>query len=235
MKRLVFHFFWACACATLVACGGGGGGAGSTPKAIAAISNFLLRTAYIATFTQSGTQNFSVSQRSSNGTVSSGSGSLTVGPLTLSVFEGVSAQQVSISFTGSVTSGGLSSPFSTLRTGFLDLNLLPLGSFGSDYQVTVSANIPVTASVGDSGLTGTTTIYSDSSKSVVLGTESTTYALEADTSITALLKITTVTKNTSGVTTNTSTEVDRISLDGSIKRVTLTNVDQAGTTLTMTF
>lgn len=235
MKRLVLHFIGACACATLVACGGGGGGGGTTTLPIAAISNFLLRTAYIALLTQGGTQNFSVSERTSSGAVASGSGSLTIGPLTLAVFEGVSAQQVSIGFSGSFSSGGLS-PFSTLRTGFLDANLLPLGSSsGSDYQVTVSANIPFTASVGDSGLTGTTTIYSDSSKSVVLGTETTTYALAGDTSTTALLKISTVTKNISGVTTNTSTEVDRISLDGSIKRVTLTSVDQAGTTVTMTF
>jgi hypothetical protein len=222
--------------ALITACGGGGGGGGGEAAApVASTDTFPLMTVYINTLTTSSSNNFTISGIVS-GVAVTGSGTATFGNLSAGTFEGVAAQQRTTTATGSIVVNGTTLPLNSSSIFWVDSNYVPKGgSGGTDYiVVTGTPTIPTAARVNDTGTLYTANRYSDSTKSVLRGTETVTYVLEADTATTALLKTINIEKNNSNTTTSTSSAQYRITPAGAYKRVQETLVE-GSTILTITY
>jgi len=213
------------------ACGGGGGGGGGP---VTSAETFQLKTAYVNFFNGSNSLPFTLSGTSSGYAVT-GSGTLTESVPVNSTFELVSALQKNSTITYTLTVNSVTSSTASSSSSYADSNYVPLGGTGSEYTViTGSTSIPLTARVGDSGTWSTENRYTNSSKSSLIGTTTTTYVLEADTATTALLKIIDTDKNTSGTTTATTIETYRITPSGGITHVSA-SISKSPTYLTFTF
>lgn len=222
----------------LTACGGGGGGGGGggSTATVASTSTFQIKTAYVNDFTTASSVPFTASGTTS-GTPFTGSGTATTGAPSTTTFEGQSALQTTSVITGSLLVKGTTAPLSSTSTSYYDSNYAFLGSNGTDYVVVNSAfNLPNTAKVGDTGVVFTANRYSNSSKSLLTGMKTVSFAIEADTASTALLKVVTVDKDTSNATTYSSTATIRITPSGGSTRVNEQGIDYTNhTTLTITY
>lgn len=197
----------------LAACGGGG----SSDGPVVSTATFQTRTAL-----SNSTQDTRSSPFQVTGTISginvAGSGIVTESPVTSTTFEGKSALRKLTNTTMELTRSGQSIPLSWSSASYFDSNYNPMGYVSDDAYVVMSNNvtIPNTARVNDTGVLYTASIYLDSSKTTLLGTETASYVLAPDTASTALLKITTIEKDTSGNTVSTSTAAYRITPAGDI-------------------
>ena len=220
----------------LSACGGGGGGdSGGAAAPVASTDSFPLMTAYTNSLTSSSSNNYTISG-TVNAVAVTGSGTVTFGNLSAGTFEGVAAQQRTTTATGSVVANGVTIPLNSSSIRWVDSNYVPKGgSGGTDYiVVTGTPTIPTAARVNDTGTFYTANRYSNSTKSVLRGTQTVTYVLEADTATTALLKTITTEKDNSNKTTSTASAQLRITPTGTITRVKETLLE--GTTnLTITY
>jgi hypothetical protein len=121
---------------------------------------------------------------------------------------------------------------------YADSNYNPVGSSNSLENVLVqgAASIPVTGKVGDSGVLYTANRYSISgpSGSQLVGTQTMSYTLVADTATTALLRITILNKNTSGGTDSTENLTFRITPAGALTWLS-DNTSTSTTTANITF
>ena len=216
----------------LAACGGGGGGGSSGP--VTSTETFQLQTAYVNFFNASNSLPYTISGTSSGYAVT-GSGTLTESSPVNGTFESVSALQKNSANTFTITANGITASDASSSSSYVDSNYIPLGHSGTEYTViTGNVVIPMTARIGDSGTWSTENRYTNSSKTSLLGTTTTTYVLEPDTASTALLKIIDTEKNTSGTTTATTVETYRITPAGSITHVSAT-ISKSPTYLTFTF
>ena len=120
--------------------------------------------------------------------------------------------------TMSVTANGRTAPITTTVISYVDSNSVPVGYVSdNEYEVVAGvATIPATAKVNDSGIVFTANRYASSSKTTLLGTTETSFVLQADTASTAVVQLTRVDKNTSGVTTSTSISYSRITPAGGL-------------------
>lgn len=224
------NFYWAGLLLTglLAGCGGGGGGGNAwTPTASTEV--FQLKTAWDNIIRETGTRSFTVSGTYA-GLALSGSGSVTQGGLVGTVFEGVAAQQKLTTVSATITGGGQTVTDTQSVSDFYDSNYLPLGTQTSDEYTVVngSATIPQTARVGDSGTAYTEKRYTSASKTNVLGTNTYTYALLADTATTAIVRVIGVEQDSLGATTYTSTLRYRITPTGAVTPLSETATDSDG-------
>ena len=227
-----FKFLTATALFSLVsACGGGG----DTAAPVASTQTFPLKAIHINLVISPSSEYFTISGTAS-GVAVTGSGSLTSSNLSAGTFEGLSALQGTSTMTGSFVANGVTYPLNLISISWFDSNYVPKGtSSNSEYSViTGTPTIPTAGRINDTGILYTENLYTSSTKAVFLGTETTSYVVEADTASTALLTITSVEKNTSGITTNTSTNQYRITPTGTAKRIKGTSVGGA-TSLLFTF
>lgn len=191
--------------------GCGGGGSGSTP--VTQILSFPLQAGYKALISSGLSKTFSVS-----GTCT-GSGSKTVAPATTSAtFEGATALSSTATLTMSLTN---CTPASTAQTftSYVDANYAPLGfnSPGVNYGVyLIPAIVPVTVSVGATATIGTETLYADSTKKVLNGTQVLSYTVQADTSSTAIINLIAKNYNAAGTLTATEQDLYRVSATGAL-------------------
>jgi hypothetical protein len=156
--------------------------------------------------------------------------------LSAGTFEGSAAQRRSTTATGSIVANGQTIPLNTSSVDWYNSNNSPLGSSGGeDYVVVVgSAVIPTTVRVNDTAAIYTANRYSDSLKTILRGTETVSYVVEADTATTALFTPILTERNTSNTVTSTSTQQVRITPAGTFTRIKETTV--SGTTaLTLTY
>lgn len=217
----------------LAACGGGGGG-GSRITPVPSTETFQLRTAWVNYLTDTRSLPFTVSGTSS-GIPITGSGTLTQGSLSAAVFEGVSAMQKVSTATGSISGNGITVPLSTSIIEYVEGNYYPLGSSGDEYTVVNgTATIPQTAMVNDTGTLFTENRYQTSVKAALLGTNTMTYVVQADSATTALLKLIEVEKSTAGTTTGTTTITYRMTPSGGLTRLSEVFTD-ATDALTITY
>jgi hypothetical protein len=170
----------------LSACGGGGGSdstsnTGSTAQTL----SFPMLSALQTDTANGSTVNYTVS--------GSCSGTATVidAKPVAATFEGAPALAVQSTLTINVTN---CTPASTASTTieYFDANYLPLGDAeaGVDYGVyDAPVNVPVNVKVGDSGALGTEKLYTDSTKTTVLGTMSQSYSIQPDTASTAIIDV----------------------------------------------
>ncbi len=216
----------------LTACGGGGGSGSTGP--VSSTETFQLRTGWVNYITDTRSLPFTLTGTVS-GTPVTGSGTLTQGSLSRTVFESQNALSKTTVVTGSVSGNGQTYPLGITTTSYIDSNYNPLGSNGPEYVVTTSGStIPLTARVNDTGIWFQSVRYASSAKTSRLGTATTSFVLEPDTASTALLKIIEIEEDTYGTTTSTNTLTFRITPAGGLTR--LSEVGSEGnTSLTISY
>lgn len=231
LRKLKCAFAVACV-ALITGCGGGGGG--GTSGTVASTAAFNLLATYAATFSGPQVNNFTVSGTSGSVAVS-GSGTATQGNITGGTFEGQSALQRTSTVTGSYTANGTTYPMNSSSVDWVTTNYVPLGSVGTEYVVvTGTPTLPTAAHVDDTGAVYTGNRYTSSAKTTLLGTVATTYVVEADTASTALVTLINQYKNTSNVTTRTTTQQLRVTTSNTYTRIKETLLDSTNN-LTITY
>lgn len=220
MKKVIF-FLSVLLVISIAGCGGGGDD--SAP--VASTETFQLKTAFIASITNSSSSTFTLSGTSSGISVT-GSGTIVDSSLTPDTFEGINCFKQVSTLTGTISANGNTIPIGSTGTNFYDENSNYLGYSGELYSVVVgSMTIPVTAKVNDTGILFTEQEYSSSLKSILLGTNTVSFSIEPDTSTTALLKIITTEKNVTNAVVSTDISVYRITPSGSFTILYETYVD----------
>jgi len=230
MKGATFAAATLVAIAFLSACG-----ADNDDDSKTSTATFQLRLAWIVYQNETGARSFEIS--GSLDTVSvAGSGTATFGQFVAATFESKPALAKTSVFTGTLTGGGQSVPYDRTSTRFIDSNYLPLGLSSSNAYVVVSGtpSVPLTAKVNDKGTLAASTVYTDSSKSVATGTSTTSYAVQADTSTTAILKIVETVRATDDTIVSTDTATFRMTPAGDLTRLTEEH-QSATTSLKLTF
>jgi hypothetical protein len=146
--------------------------------------------------------------------------------LTPTTFESESALKRTASFTGTGIVGGQTITVENTVFSYLDVTYLPLGEQTGTYGVvTGMPTIPQTARVGDTGTLYSMLHYADSTKATLVGTSTTTYAVNAETPSTALVTITTTYKTPAGVVGSSDALTYRITPDGSATLVYEVNTE----------
>jgi len=192
--------------AGLISCGGKSGG-GDTPAPSGPVSSTLPfpPDAAVSRYLQS-PQGFTIAATDSSNNVYTLTYSFTPGPS--STFEGVPAKTASTSTL--IKANGVVISTGSAVSYFNVSPYRPLGViYGTgEYVVLVpTAQLPVTAMVGQSGAVSTSTEYANSTKASVISHSTTTWSLEADTASTAWFCMNETIIYTDGVTPN-FTEAD---------------------------
>ena len=217
------HVLALCLIPFIAACGGGGD---SGP--VASLDTFQFRTAYINRYIQPisliGHLSGTVSGVSITGTAT-----VVSGAPSNTIFEGMEALQKVATATVTMTVNGVTVPVSATTLAYADATYYPLGSSapGEYGVVTGVVNIPVTARINDTGIAYTENRYSSSSKFFFLGTTEMTFALEADTGSTALLKLIRTKKNASGTMTAQTISTYRLTPTGVLTDISVSSIDPA--------
>lgn len=198
--------------ALLTACGGGGGGGAVVASGpVTSTLSFPLQSAYSAYVAAATSKSFTIS-----GTCT-GSASITKAAAAgEATFEGVSGRLSSvattiINFTNCTPSSSVST-----TTGYYDTNYVPLGSstVGGNYGVYLTPpTVPSTVTVGATGVIGTQTLYTKSTKAVAAGRIDISYVVEADTASTAIVNFV-KSYNASNILTSTEQDRYRIAATG---------------------
>ena len=188
-------------------------------KIAGASVSFPLQTGYRALAANGLSKSFKIS-----GTCS-GSGNKSSSPAnTLATFEGTAGFSATSTLTLSFTN---CTPASTTvtSTAYFDSNYDPRGvnSVGVNYGVYLTPLvIPTSVSVGATGVLGTQTLYTNSTKATPNGTVNLSYVVEADTSTTAIVNLIAKIYNAAGTLTATEQDRYRITSTGAL---TPTSID----------
>jgi hypothetical protein len=197
----------------LVGCGGGGGG-GSNSGPVASTLAFNVKIAVANYVSMPHSYNLSGSGTIDGARVTiTGTDELSV--LTSGTFEGQIALQQTETTNLTVTGNGTSVPLSSIGTSYyLPADYTPLGGESlNQYEVNdPGGTYPTTAKVGDKGLVGTVKLYSNSTKTTQIGSETTSYSIEADTADSVVVTFVTVT-NYSAPPPSTETGTSKYRLD----------------------
>ena len=182
ITQLLFVILFSIAVA---ACGGGGGSAAPSGP-VTSTSSFPVKSTFTSLVANGYSKTFTISGDCS------GTGSKTAAAATTSAtFEGVAGfSAVGTLTTSSATPCAASS--ATSFTSYYDTNYLPLGfnSVGVNYGVYLTPPvIPTSVMVGNTGIIGTVTLYTDSTKTVGNGRMDVSYVIEPDTASTAIVNL----------------------------------------------
>ncbi len=193
--RVLFHLGSLLLAILVSACGGGGGGGGAAVAVPVVSASSFSMPAVLADQVNNGyTQNFSISGTQVVGGTTfnvTGTGTITVAPASNAVFEGQVALQNSSTTTVTLTVNGITAPPVTETSqSFSTTSYAPLGMSNGEYWVVQGVPvIPATVKVGDTGVIGTYTRYTDNTKTSVLGTAQASYVVEADTATSAVINL----------------------------------------------
>lgn len=216
----------------LAACGGGGDGpaepAAGVPLAAAMASQINQNKSGAVTI--AGT--LSAPGQSANVT---GSGTYTE-TTTAGTFEGIAGPRKHLTLSGTVTAAGQSAPLSSSSDAYYDSSYKPLGSTatGSYCVTTAYTALPATAQAGSSGSWYTQDCYTSSSRQTRIGTGAASYAVEAESATSVLLKLTTRVTDTAG-NTLPATSTYRVTSAGVMTRLNdVVSVSMSGATLNLT-
>jgi hypothetical protein len=138
---------------------------------------------------------------------------------TATTFNGQPALSNTSTINGTLNVNGQALALASISQGFITSNHVPLGSTTSGRYcvVTSSTPLPATASVGSTGTYFTAACYSDSTKAVLVETETVAYAVSAGTSSSNLTATTISTLvNTSNVQTATEQHAYLIDTSGGV-------------------
>lgn len=212
----------------ITACGSGGGGdspAAAVVPAAAAAPTFPFASAYKTLVAAgSATKNYTATG------ACSGSAAVTESPSSGgAVFETASAITATQTFV--LATNCTTAPFTQTTVSYYDINYTPLGNetLGA-YTVYSSFTVPTTVKVGDTGTLGSGVSYKDNTKSITAGNTVITYTVEADTSTTAVIKISATLSTTSGYLISTEHDRYRIGATGPLIPVSIDMENNAGIT-----
>ena len=220
----------------IAGCGGGGGGSSAPSGPVTSTLSFPVRSGLNARaangFTTTLTANGTPATESTDG-LCSGTLSVTTGPATGgATFEGAPALSAVSVLTISFSNCTPASSSST-TTEYRDTNYLPMGFSiqGGDYGVyLVPPDIPNSVMVGGTGIVGTITVFTDSTKTVVSGREDLSFVVEPDTANTAIINLIAKDYDTSSQLLLTEQDRYRMTSTGAL---TLISIDvQYATTFT---
>jgi hypothetical protein len=188
----------------------GCGGGGSSDPAVTSVTSFPLQAAYKALVAAGYSANYTVS-----GTCTGTANTTTATPVT-GTFEGSAALAVTSTLTASFTN---CTPASLALPGqnFYDSNYNLLGTVTSNAYakfVTPMAPIPALVKAGDTGLLGSETVYTDSTKAVSAGKVDLSYVVATDTATTAMVTLILTSYNASSQPLLTQQVKYRITGDG---------------------
>jgi hypothetical protein len=160
----------------LAACGGGSGAA-TAPAANA----YDFEAAFVQE-TQHGLTASGTFTVTSNGTVYTGPGTVTVSPQTATSFNGSAAYQLDLVIAGNVSGGGasgkVSGGYSTYLTG--DHRIIGRTDPGEFDIAQSPMTYPGVVAAGESGPLGTLLRYTDSTMSIPIGSDDVSYGVMAD-------------------------------------------------------
>lgn len=198
----------------LAACGGGGGDTvAATTGPIVSTASFPMQSSYRALVASGYTRSFTIS-----GTCS-GSGSKSSSPAaTSAIFEGVAGLSATSTLTINFTN---CTPASTAvtSTAYFDTNYDPRGfnSVGVNYGVNLQPlTIPTVVTVGSTGILGTQTLYTSSTKATPNGRIDLSYVVEADATTSAIVNLIYKIYNAAGTLTATEQDRYRITSTGAL-------------------
>jgi hypothetical protein len=208
----------------LAACGGGGGdsaepaSAPASGPAVGSANSFALQAGYKARVAGGVTDNFAISGSCS------GTAVIAIDRATASTFEGTPGYTTTQSATVNLSNCTVGTN-PVVATSYFDLNYAPIGGSitGIEYTkyLTVPSAFPASVKVGDSATVGTSTVYSNSSKTTVLGTRQLSYLVEANTATTAFITLTTKSFDVSNQLVSTELAKYQIAGDGTLSIVSI--------------
>lgn len=172
--------------ALMTACGGGGGGTSAPTTPVASTNTFNFLSGYQRYIAAATSESFTISG-SCDGTATETSTAAS----NSTTFEGNPAlSNVSVS-TRLLTNCTPASSAGTGTSFYNPSTYAPLGSneVGGDYGVYGSTNIPTSVRVGDAGVIGTETLYTNNTKTSVAGRNDVSFLIEADTATTAIVNL----------------------------------------------
>ena len=219
--------------ALLSACGGGGGGTTAASGPITSTLSFPLQSAYSAFVAAGVTKSFAISGTctgSANLTQSAASGGAT--------FEGISGRLSAVRTMTINLSNCTPASIASTSTVYFDTNYVPLGNntVGTNYAVFLTPpSIPTSVTVGGTGILGTSTLYTDSTKTVPAGRVDVSYVVEADTASTAIVNIIGRNYNASNVLTATEQDRYRSAATGPLTFVSIDTQAANGSTTHLIF
>lgn len=219
----------------LAGCGGGGGSAVAPVDTgvVTSTLSFPIASAWGAMIANGMTKSFTIS-----GTCS-GTLSLTATPaLGGATFEGVAGRLSSVHTTTGTLTNCTPASLASNTTWYYDSNYIPLGTstVGGDYGVyQTPPTVPPTALVGATGVVGTMTYFTDSSKSVSAGTQVTSYVIEAETANTAILNLVSKNYNVANVLTHTEQDRYRVTSTGAAVIISMDSQYANGSTTRLIF
>jgi hypothetical protein len=207
----------------VVACGGGGGGStgggGGVPPPVVSTLSFPLLSGVQTIFANGFSKSFTISGSCS------GTGNTTKAPAnTATTFEGQSALSGTQSYTLSFTNCAPATQTHTATRYFNSSNYYPLGSnmIGVRYGVFLTPpSLPASVIVGDTGVFGSETLWTDSTKATGNGRVDLIYVIEPDTSSTAIFNVISRTYNVSSILTVTQQERYRMNSTGALTPISL--------------
>jgi len=214
----------------LTACGGGGSGASAQTYPFRAALEKLTRAGSAFQLIATGTPATSAKDGECNGVLNETDGAATI-PATFNGKVGWSSSiTASIHFDNCVPAD-----VSASETDYFDSNYLPIGSVvtGGNYGVyLVPPVVPESVSVGNSGVIGTLSFFTDSTMATPDGHADRTYVIEPDTSATAIANAISKVYDATGVLTSTSQVRYRIDIKGNLSIISqeLVQINGSGTT-----
>lgn len=206
------------AASLLVGCGGGGGGGGSSGPVVSTLT-FPVKSADAALTASGYTKTWTIS-----GTCSGSATDTTSAAAGGATFNGVSGllsatNVVVFNFTNCTLT-----PITSTATQYWDTNYVPVGInvSGGTYSVFLTPpTIPVSATVGATGVIGTITRYTDSIKATLAGHADLSYVVEPDTANTAIINLIMKEYNASNTLTATQQSRYRIAATGPLVPVSI--------------
>lgn len=200
----------------VAACGGGGGDTAEPSTAPA--TSFALQAGYRARIAGGVTDNYAISGSCS------GTAVISVGSATGSTFEGTPGYTTTQTATVNLSNCTVGTN-PVIATSYFDLNYTPIGGSlpGVEYSkyLTVPPPLPPSVQVGDSGNVGTSTVYTNSSKTTVTGTRQLSYTVEADTATTAFITLTTRSFDASNQLVSVEQAKYQIAVNGALSIVSI--------------
>jgi hypothetical protein len=212
--------------ATLSACGGGGGGGASQTYPLRTALDSLTRAGSAFQLTATGTSATSAVDGDCSGTMNETDGAATI-PATFNGKPGWSSDIIaSLHFTNCTPADLTAS-----ETDYFDSNYLPLGAVvsGGKYGIYLTPPVvPEMVSVGNTGVIGTLSFFTDSTQATPDGHADRTYTIEADTATTAIANSISKVYDAAGTLTSTSQVRYRIDTKGKLSIVSQ-DIVQVGT------
>ena len=221
MYKLLTIFALPLLLAGLSGCGGGGGGGNAPAGPVTSTLSFPVRSAVNSLIANGLAQSFTITGDCS------GSGSRTSGPATAgATFEGTAALSAVQTITYTFSNCTPPSNAQT-STSYYDSNYVPRGYSGNNYGVYLTPPIiPTSATVGETGIFGTETLYTSSAKTTGDGSAVQSYVIEADTSTTAIVNLISKFYNSTGALIQTQQARYRIATVGALTPISL-DIQQA--------